>query len=354
MSGRVLNALSVDVEDWFQVGAFETVIDRADWDGFDRASSATPTRCSSCSPSAESSATFFTLGWVAERHPALIRRIVDAGHEIASHGWDHAACLHDDAAAVPRRSGDARARCIEDAAGVAVTGYRAPSFSIDERTPWAHRCSPRRATAIRRASRRCVHDHYGWREAPRFAFRPVADAALIELPVTIAEFAGRRLAHRRRLLPPAARRAHRLRGPPGQRARRSRRSSISTRGRSIPASRASRTRRCGRSLRHYRGSARWRASSRPARAPRLGPRRRRGRARRVTHDRCSMRLSASAKRTCDARLRRRSRHSSRRHPAPTPFHLPAWSRAVAAGLRPARRAIWSPNAPTARSPVCCR
>src|SRR3546814_7996542 len=77
------------------------------------------------------------FGWVAHRYPALIRRIVDAGHEIASHGWDHQRVFTMDAATF--RADLARARqALEDAGGAAVTGYRAPSFSIDTRTPWAH------------------------------------------------------------------------------------------------------------------------------------------------------------------------------------------------------------------------
>ena len=189
----MINALSVDVEEWFQVGAFETSIRRQDWNGL-------PSRVEANSETALRlfaeegvSATFFTLGWIAKRHPQLIRRIVEAGHEIASHGWDHARVFTMTPAAF--RADLARARAtIEDAAGVAVSGYRAPSFSIDARTPWAHPVLAEEGYAYSSSVAPIAHDHYGWPEAPRFAFRPVAGASLIELPVTTARIAGRTLA----------------------------------------------------------------------------------------------------------------------------------------------------------------
>jgi polysaccharide deacetylase family protein (PEP-CTERM system associated) len=187
------NALSVDVEDWFQVGAFETVIDRKDWDSLDRRVETNTDAVLDLFAETNVKATFFTLGWVAERHPALIRRIVDQGHEIASHGWDHARVF----TMTPAQFADdlARARAVlEDASGQKVTGYRAPSFSIDQRTPWAHEELARAGYDYSSSVAPIKHDHYGWADAPRFAFKPVASADLIELPVTTAKFAGRTLA----------------------------------------------------------------------------------------------------------------------------------------------------------------
>jgi polysaccharide deacetylase family protein (PEP-CTERM system associated) len=187
------NALSVDVEDWFQVGAFEKVIARDSWDSLPRRVERNCDAVLALFTEADVKATFFTLGWVAERYPALMRRIVEQGHEIASHGWDHARVftLTPDAF----RADLLRARSvIEDAAGVAVTGYRAPSFSIDARTPWAHAVLAEAGYTYSSSVAPVVHDHYGWPEAPRFAFRPLADAALLELPVTTARLAGRTLA----------------------------------------------------------------------------------------------------------------------------------------------------------------
>ena len=187
------NALSVDVEDWFQVGAFESVIDRSDWDSLPRRVESNTDRVLDLFDEAGVKATFFTLGWVAERHPALIRRIAAAGHELASHGWDHRRVFTMTEAEF--RDDLARARAaIEDSAGQPVTGYRAPSFSIDARTPWAHQVLAEQGYAYSSSVAPVRHDHYGWREAPRFAWRPLAGADLIELPVTTVDVGGRRMA----------------------------------------------------------------------------------------------------------------------------------------------------------------
>ena len=189
----MLNALSVDIEDWFQVGAFETTIRRSDWDRLECRVEANSDAVLALFDEAGVKATFFTLGWVASRYPALMRRIVDAGHEVASHGWDHVRVF----TMTPQAFADDLRRTrktLEDASGVAVTGYRAPSFSIDKRTPWAHAVLAEAGYAYSSSVAPVVHDHYGWPEAPRFAFRPVAGSGLIELPVTTARFAGRTLA----------------------------------------------------------------------------------------------------------------------------------------------------------------
>ena len=187
------NALSVDVEDWFQVGAFEKVIARDAWETLPRRVEENTGRVLDLFDEAGVKATFFTLGWVAERHPALVRRISQAGHEVASHGWDHARVFTMDAKAFRADLERARAT-IEDAAGQRVTGYRAPSFSIDRRTPWAHPILAELGFAYSSSVAPIAHDHYGWPESPRFAWRPVAGAALVELPVTTVHIMGRRLA----------------------------------------------------------------------------------------------------------------------------------------------------------------
>jgi polysaccharide deacetylase family protein (PEP-CTERM system associated) len=188
-----INGLSVDVEDWFQVGAFEKVIDRNDWNGLVTRVERNCEAILQLFDDALVKGTFFTLGWVAERHPALMRRIAGQGHEIASHGWDHERVfrlgLTNFAADIIRAR-----KVIEDASGCAVTGYRAPSFSIDARTPWAFEVLAEQGYAYSSSVAPIAHDHYGWREAPRFAFRPIAGSDLIEIPVTTAQFAGRRLA----------------------------------------------------------------------------------------------------------------------------------------------------------------
>jgi polysaccharide deacetylase family protein (PEP-CTERM system associated) len=189
----MLNALSVDVEDWFQVGAFENAIARDSWDGLEHRVERNGEAVLDLFDRAGVKATFFTLGWVAERYPRLMRRVAEAGHEVASHGWDHKR-VHTMTAAVFRADLERARIAIEDACGQSPLGYRAPSFSIDARTPWAHRVLAEEGYAYSSSVAPIAHDHYGWREAPRFAFRPLEDSKLIELPVTTVELAGRRMA----------------------------------------------------------------------------------------------------------------------------------------------------------------
>lgn len=187
------NALSVDVEDWFQVGAFESVIDRGSWDTRECRVECNTDAVMALFDEAGIKATFFTLGWVAERYPALMRRIVAAGHEIASHGYAHDRVFtftpEQFAADIVRAR-----KLIEDISGALVTGYRAPSFSIDQRTPWAHEILAEQGYTYSSSVAPVKHDHYGWAEAPRFAFRPVAGSDFVEIPVTTAQLGSKRLA----------------------------------------------------------------------------------------------------------------------------------------------------------------
>lgn len=187
------NGLSVDIEDWFQVGAFEHTIRREDWPTLECRVEANTDAVLALFDEAGARGTFFTLGWVAERYPALIRRIADAGHEVASHGYDHARVFGMTADAF--RADLAKSRAIlEDLSGQRVTGYRAPSFSIDTRTPWAHEILAEAGYAYSSSVAPVRHDHYGWRESPRHPWRPFADRDLIEWPVTTLPIAGRNLA----------------------------------------------------------------------------------------------------------------------------------------------------------------
>ena len=192
-ASAIVNGLSVDVEDWFQVGAFENVIARGDWVSIRTRVEDNVYRVIDLFAEADVSATFFTLGWVAKRHPNMIRRIVDAGHEIASHGYDHARVFTFTRKEFAEDIRKAR-EIIEDCSGVRVTGYRAPSFSIDQRTPWAFAELAEQGYAYSSSVAPVVHDHYGWPEAPRFAFRPLPWSSMIEIPVTTAMLGKRRVA----------------------------------------------------------------------------------------------------------------------------------------------------------------
>ena len=189
----IVNGLSVDVEDWFQVGAFENVIARGEWDSIKTRVEDNVYRVIDLFAEADVTATFFTLGWVAKRHPNMIRRIADAGHELASHGYDHARVFTFTRREFAEDIRKARA-IIEDCSGFAITGYRAPSFSIDQRTPWAFAELAEQGYVYSSSVAPVAHDHYGWPEAPRFAFKPLPWSSMIELPVTTAMLGGRRVA----------------------------------------------------------------------------------------------------------------------------------------------------------------
>lgn len=189
----IVNGLSVDVEDWFQVGAFESVIERDDWNSLADRVEHNVREILDMFDAAEVKATFFALGWVARRHGGLMREIVGRGHELASHGWDHGRVFRMDRRAFGEDISRAR-KVLEDAAGVPILGYRAPSFSIDLRTPWAFMELAEQGYLYSSSVAPVSHDHYGWADAPRFAFRPIPGVPLVEIPVTTAMFAGKRLA----------------------------------------------------------------------------------------------------------------------------------------------------------------
>ncbi|WP_100261196.1 XrtA system polysaccharide deacetylase [Qipengyuania seohaensis] len=191
--GNIVNGLSVDVEDWFQVGAFENTLKREDWDGLELRVGDNVARILDLFDEAGVKATFFTLGWIAERNKSAMRSIVERGHELASHGYDHTRVFTFTRKQFSEDLAKSRA-ILEDASGCAITGYRAPSFSIDARNPWAHDVLAEHGYTYSSSVAPVVHDHYGWPDAPRFAFYPVAGSDLIEIPVTTAVLANRRLA----------------------------------------------------------------------------------------------------------------------------------------------------------------
>jgi polysaccharide deacetylase family protein (PEP-CTERM system associated) len=181
--------MTVDVEDWFQVQAYADVIPRSDWDSLPRRVEDNTDRMLALFDAACVQATFFTLGWVADRHPALIRRIVAGGHELASHGYGHARVDSLDAAAFRADVGRAR-RLLEDIGGVAVRGYRAPTFSIGPRTPWAWDVLAEEGHSYSSSVYPVRHDLYGEPDAPR---APHRRGGLWEVPMTTLRLNGRNL-----------------------------------------------------------------------------------------------------------------------------------------------------------------
>jgi polysaccharide deacetylase family protein (PEP-CTERM system associated) len=128
-------------------------------------------------------ATFFMLGWVAERYPGLVRRIVEHGHELASHGYAHQRATEQSRQEFKQDITRSK-ELLEDIAGVAVHGYRAPSFSIGHSNPWALECLSEAGYRYSSSIYPIRHDHYGMPDAPRFAFVPIGGRGLLELPVT--------------------------------------------------------------------------------------------------------------------------------------------------------------------------
>lgn len=185
----IANAMTVDVEDYFQVQAFADRVSRADWDGFPRRVEANVDRILTQFERAGTRATFFTLGWIAERHPAMVRRIVAAGHELASHGWDHTRA--DSQSPDVFRADVRRARAVlQDIAGVPVIGYRAATFSIGARNLWAFGILRDEGYRYSSSVNPIAHDLYGMPNAPRVPFQPDGDG-FWEIPMTTVRAFGR-------------------------------------------------------------------------------------------------------------------------------------------------------------------
>jgi polysaccharide deacetylase family protein (PEP-CTERM system associated) len=186
----LINALTIDVEDYFQVSAFDRHIDREAWERMPCRVERNVEQLLALLDEHQAHATFFTLGWVAHRYPALIRRIVAQGHELASHGYGHRRASDLDHAAFSHDIRHAKA-LLEDISGTAVIGYRAPSFSIGKANLWAFDCIAAAGYRYSSSIYPVQHDHYGMPDAPRFPYR-VRDG-LTEIPVTTTRLFGRNL-----------------------------------------------------------------------------------------------------------------------------------------------------------------
>ncbi len=188
LAPAITNALTIDVEDYFQVSAFAPYIRRDEWDARECRVERNVDRILALLAEREVQATFFTLGWVAERYPQLVRRIVAGGHELASHGHGHQRASELDEAAF--RDDVVRAKAIlEDIAGAPVLGYRAPSFSIGHGNLWAFDVLAAAGYRYSSSIYPIAHDHYGMPDAPRFAHRTAS--GLLEVPVTTLRMGGR-------------------------------------------------------------------------------------------------------------------------------------------------------------------
>lgn len=184
----IVNALTIDVEDYFQVSALAPHFPRKNWDAVPCRVERNVDLILDLLDQRGATATFFTLGWVAERYPQLVRRIAEGGHEVASHGYSHERA----SAMTPKAflADIALAKAVlEDIAGKKVTGYRAPSFSIGMQNLWAHDTIAEAGYVYSSSVYPVKHDHYGIPDAPRFPY--LLASGLMEIPVTTMRLLGR-------------------------------------------------------------------------------------------------------------------------------------------------------------------
>jgi polysaccharide deacetylase family protein (PEP-CTERM system associated) len=188
----IRNAMTIDVEDYFQVSAFAPHIPRDSWPSISCRVEGNIDRILALLDEGSVKATFFTLGWIAERYPGMVRRIVENGHELASHGYGHLRASDQQAGEFLDDITRSKS-LLEDIGGQKVLGYRAPSFSIGSKNLWALDLLLQAGYRYSSSIYPIQHDHYGMPDAPRFAFYPNGKDGLLELPVTTVRLLQRNL-----------------------------------------------------------------------------------------------------------------------------------------------------------------
>ena len=175
-----LNAMTVDVEDYFQVSAFEDVIAKDSWDSQQLRVGKNTHRLLDLFAEHNVKSTFFTLGWVAKRCPDVIKRIVNEGHELASHGLEHQRATTMSRSQFDKDVYESKA-ILEDVSGSAVKGYRAPSFSVNDTNTWVYEVLAEQGFVYSSSTYPIVHDLYGVPDWPRFKHQ--RDEGIIEIPI---------------------------------------------------------------------------------------------------------------------------------------------------------------------------
>lgn len=189
------NALTVDVEDYFHVSALSSVISPDDWPDHDKGRVVTSThRLLDLFDDHNHSATFFVLGWVADRYPELIKEIAQRGHEVASHGWSHQLVYNQSQQAF-RQEAERGKKCLEDIVGIEVCGYRAASYSITEKSKWALDILVELGFRYDSSLFPVYHDRYGMPGIPLHPYRLRTDKGgeLVEFPLSTVGILGYRL-----------------------------------------------------------------------------------------------------------------------------------------------------------------
>ena len=182
--------MTVDVEDYFQVSALAPHFDRGTWDAQPCRVERNVQRLLALFAESGAHATFFTLGWIAERYPQLVRDIVAGGHELASHGYGHQRASEQSREVFADDVQRAKA-LLEDLGGKPVLGYRAPSFSIGMGNLWAFDVLLEAGYRYSSSVYPVQHDHYGMPDAPRFPYE--SRPGLLEIPITTTRLLGRNL-----------------------------------------------------------------------------------------------------------------------------------------------------------------
>jgi polysaccharide deacetylase family protein (PEP-CTERM system associated) len=180
----IVNAMTIDVEDYFHVSAFEGVVQRDEWDSYEQRVAANTRRLLEMFERADVRATFFVLGWVAEREPALVRAIVAGGHELASHGYAHRLIYQQERSAFRDDVRKAKG-LLEQLGGIGVRGYRAPSFSVTPQSRWALDVLVEEGYTYDASIFPIRHDRYGMPGAPRHPYvERGSSGAIAEAPAT--------------------------------------------------------------------------------------------------------------------------------------------------------------------------
>lgn len=190
MQDLVRNSMTIDVEDYFQVSAFENRITPDDWAGIKPRVERNTHELLDLFGEHDVKATFFILGWVAERFPALIRKIAEAGHEIASHGMMHQRASNQTQQEFLKDIQDSK-KLLEDTSGVEVIGYRAPSFSFTKDNQWVYELLKEQGYLYSSSVYPVVHDHYGIPDAPRQRYQPIE--GIDEIPLSTLDMFGKNI-----------------------------------------------------------------------------------------------------------------------------------------------------------------
>jgi polysaccharide deacetylase family protein (PEP-CTERM system associated) len=187
----MINWLTIDVEDYFQVAAFNDIVKPSSWEGYESRVDNNTSRILDLLDEKQTKATFFVVGWVADRYPQIVRNIADRGHEVGCHSYWHQKIY--DLTPQAFKEDTRRAKdVLESILGYPVYGYRAPTYSITEKSLWALDTLEELGFQYDSSIFPVVHDNYGIPKAPRFRYN-LPDHNLVEYPISTVRFANRNI-----------------------------------------------------------------------------------------------------------------------------------------------------------------